>query len=122
MRTTLEFNGLLSILESSFCKHLNHMCYHSNTDNRNHARQEVTFSLDQPEDREQMLDFTFNQSETELQIEGDVFRGFSTEESEAGEYDLKLLYIHNDLLPQVNITFDFSFSIWESGIKDTSQR
>ncbi|XP_030296636.1 uncharacterized protein redic1 isoform X2 [Sparus aurata] len=54
-----------------------------NTDNRNHARQEVTFSLDQPEDREQMLDFTFNQSETESQIEGDVFRGFSTEESEA---------------------------------------
>ena len=98
------------------------MCYHSNTDNRNCARQEVTFSLDQPEDREQMLDFTFNQSETEPQIEEDVFRGFSAEESQAGEYGSKLLYIHNNLLPRVNIKFDFSFSIWESDIKDTSQR
>ncbi|KAM8740120.1 uncharacterized protein redic1 isoform 2-T3 [Acanthopagrus schlegelii] len=52
------------------------------TDSRNHARQEVTFSLDQPEDREQMLDFTFNRSETQQQIEEDVFRGFSTEDSE----------------------------------------
>lgn len=98
------------------------MCYRRKTDSRNHARQEVTFSLDQPEDREQMLDFTFNRSETQQQIEEDVFRGFSTEDSEPGEYGLKLLYIHNDFLPEGNIKFDFSFSIWESGIKDTSQR
>ncbi|XP_076578322.1 uncharacterized protein redic1 isoform X1 [Chaetodon auriga] len=50
-----------------------------NTEPRDHARHEVT-SLNQPEDREPMLDFTLNQSETEQQVEEDVFRGFSTEE------------------------------------------
>ncbi|XP_044042790.1 uncharacterized protein LOC122871572 isoform X2 [Siniperca chuatsi] len=53
-----------------------------NTEANDHARHEVTFSLNQPEDREGMLDFTLNQSETEQQFEEDVFRGFSTEECE----------------------------------------
>ncbi|KAG8005715.1 hypothetical protein GBF38_001675 [Nibea albiflora] len=55
---------------------------HSNTETRDHTRHEVTFSLNQPEDREPMLDFTLNQSETEQHIEEDVFRGFNTEERE----------------------------------------
>ncbi|XP_078137643.1 uncharacterized protein redic1 isoform X2 [Sander vitreus] len=49
---------------------------------RDQARHEVTFCLNQPEDKEPMLDFTLNQSEAEQQFEGDVFRGFSTEECE----------------------------------------
>ncbi|XP_034381752.1 uncharacterized protein LOC117725952 [Cyclopterus lumpus] len=46
------------------------------------AGREVTFSLSQLEDKEPMLEFTLHQSETERQFEGEVFRGFSTEECE----------------------------------------
>ncbi|XP_045928051.1 uncharacterized protein LOC123984878 [Micropterus dolomieu] len=53
-----------------------------NTEARGHARHEVTFSLSPPEDREGILDFTLNQSETKQQFEEDVFRGFSTDECE----------------------------------------
>ncbi len=71
------------------------MCYHSNTQARNHARHEATFYLNQPEDRELVLDFSLNQSQTEQQFEEDVFRGFSTDECEReGEHCLKLLLNH----------------------------
>ncbi|XP_051247822.1 uncharacterized protein LOC127358621 isoform X2 [Dicentrarchus labrax] len=54
-----------------------------NTEARDHERYDITFSLNQPDDRQHMLNFTLNQSETEQQIEeADVFRGFSTEECE----------------------------------------
>ncbi|GAA6233312.1 uncharacterized protein LOC120799693 isoform X4 [Lates japonicus] len=43
---------------------------------------EVSFSLNQPEDKEPMLDFMLNQSETEQRFEEEVFRGFSNEEYE----------------------------------------
>nr|XP_046234576.1 uncharacterized protein LOC124053458 isoform X2 [Scatophagus argus] len=49
-----------------------------NTEARKHARQEVTFCLNQPEDREPMLDFTLNHSDTEA----DIFSGFNAEEYE----------------------------------------
>ncbi|XP_034719850.1 uncharacterized protein LOC117938963 isoform X1 [Etheostoma cragini] len=49
---------------------------------RDRARHEVTFCLNQPEDKDPVLDFTLNQSEAEQQFDGDVFRGFSTEECE----------------------------------------
>ncbi|TKS90989.1 hypothetical protein D9C73_025122 [Collichthys lucidus] len=51
-----------------------------NTETRDHARHKVTFSPNQPEDREPMLDFTLDQSETEQHIEEDIFRGFNTGE------------------------------------------
>ena len=64
------------------------MCYHSSTEARNQARNDVTFPLNQPGDKEPIVDFTFNQSEAEQQLEGDVFREFSTGEREGeGEYD-----------------------------------
>lgn len=67
------------------------MCPHSNTEARDHAGHEVTFSLNQPEDRELVLDFTLNQSEAEQHFEEDVFRGFSTKECEReGEHRLSL--------------------------------
>ncbi|KAI4803274.1 hypothetical protein KUCAC02_006825 [Chaenocephalus aceratus] len=53
-----------------------------NTEAMDQARRDVSFSLNQPEGEEAMLDFTLNQSETEQQFEGEVFRGFSTEECE----------------------------------------
>ncbi|KAJ4924674.1 hypothetical protein JOQ06_003626 [Pogonophryne albipinna] len=53
-----------------------------NTEAMDQARRDVSFSLNQPEGEEAMLDFTLNQSETEQQFEGGVFRGFSTEECE----------------------------------------
>ncbi|XP_030576405.1 uncharacterized protein redic1 [Archocentrus centrarchus] len=46
------------------------------------VRYEETFSLNQPKDKESMLDFMLNQSETQQQFEEDVFRGFSNEECE----------------------------------------
>ncbi|XP_040886601.1 uncharacterized protein LOC121176576 [Toxotes jaculatrix] len=49
------------------------------TEVRDRARH---FSLNQPEDKEPMLDFIFNQSETEQHFEEDIFRGFSNEEYE----------------------------------------
>ncbi|XP_042367701.1 uncharacterized protein LOC121961706 [Plectropomus leopardus] len=59
----------------------------ANTDARNQTRHEVTFSLSQPADKEPMLDFTLNQSETEQQFEEDYFRGFRSEQREReGEY------------------------------------
>ena len=67
------------------------MCYHSKTEaHRDQARHGVAFCLNQPEDKEPMLDFTLNQSEAEQHFEGDVFRGFSTEECEReGKDNLK---------------------------------
>ncbi|XP_029318414.1 uncharacterized protein C12orf40 isoform X1 [Cottoperca gobio] len=53
-----------------------------NTKARGPTRHDAPFSLNQPEDKEPVLDFTLNQSETEQPFEGDVFRGFSTEECE----------------------------------------
>ncbi|XP_034090225.1 uncharacterized protein LOC117558274 isoform X3 [Gymnodraco acuticeps] len=53
-----------------------------NTEAMDQGRRGVSFSLNQPEGEEAMLDFTLNQSETEQQFEGEVFRGFSTEECE----------------------------------------
>ncbi|XP_042259383.1 uncharacterized protein LOC121890857 isoform X2 [Thunnus maccoyii] len=47
---------------------------------RDRARREVTFSLNQAGDKDPILDFTLNQSESEQQFEEDVFRGFSNEE------------------------------------------
>ncbi|CAK6949779.1 uncharacterized protein LOC122974860 isoform X2 [Scomber scombrus] len=44
------------------------------------VRNQVTFSLNQVGDKEPVLDFTLNQSESEQQFEEDVFRGFSNEE------------------------------------------
>lgn len=58
------------------------MCYHSSTELRESERQEVRFSFSQLGDKEPLLDFTLNQSETEQQFEEDVFRGFCNEEYE----------------------------------------
>lgn len=55
-----------------------HICYHSKA--RGLERHQVTFSLNQAGDKERVLDFTLNQSESEQQFEEDVFRGFSNEE------------------------------------------
>ncbi|XP_040000928.1 uncharacterized protein LOC120799693 isoform X3 [Xiphias gladius] len=67
------------------------------TEVRDCARHEVSYSINQPEDKEPLLDFTLNQSETEQQFEEDVFRGFSNEEYEReGEYCLKPLNNHNE--------------------------
>ncbi|XP_071370364.1 uncharacterized protein [Centroberyx affinis] len=59
-----------------------------NTEARQHARHKVMFCLNQPEDKEPMLSFTLNQSETEEQFEEQVFRGFSNEDygSEASPF------------------------------------
>ncbi|XP_078137644.1 uncharacterized protein redic1 isoform X3 [Sander vitreus] len=74
---------------------------------RDQARHEVTFCLNQPEDKEPMLDFTLNQSEAEQQFEGDVFRGFSTEECE--REGKETFYINpNDFPAEDNVKFDFS--------------
>lgn len=91
------------------------MCCHSNNKARDHARHEATFSVSKPEDRESMLHFTLNQSDSELQIEEDIFRGFGAKECKReGEHCLKSLHNHNYFFPpQVNIKFDFSFSFWE---------
>lgn len=67
-----------------------HVYYPSNTEAMDQARRDVSFSLNQPEGEEAMLDFTLNQSETEQQFEGEVFRGFSTEECEEEGKHLKL--------------------------------
>lgn len=64
-----------------------YVCYHSNTEARDKARHEVTFSLNQLEDKESMLDFSLHQSDTKQQFEGDYFEGFRTEQCEReGEY------------------------------------
>ncbi|KAL7370576.1 hypothetical protein ABVT39_004568 [Epinephelus coioides] len=52
------------------------------TEARDKARHEVTFSLNQLEDKEPMLDFSLHQSDTEQQFEGDYFEGFRTEQCE----------------------------------------
>ncbi|XP_069556174.1 uncharacterized protein [Brachyistius frenatus] len=46
------------------------------------AGDRVTFSLNQSEDSEPMLDFMLNQSEAQQQFDEDVFRGFSNEKYE----------------------------------------
>ncbi|XP_035465918.1 uncharacterized protein LOC118285967 isoform X5 [Scophthalmus maximus] len=43
---------------------------------------DVSFSLDQTEDKESALDFTLHQSDAEQHFEEDVFRGFSNEDDE----------------------------------------
>ncbi|XP_068442841.1 uncharacterized protein [Clinocottus analis] len=53
-----------------------------NTGAWDQAGHEASFSLGQLEDKEPMLELTFNQSETEQQFQGDVFWGFSTEDCE----------------------------------------
>ncbi|XP_074554709.1 uncharacterized protein redic1 [Halichoeres trimaculatus] len=51
-------------------------------DHEEHDEHEATFSFNQPEDTEPMLDFTLNHLETEQQFVEDGFRGFSTDEHE----------------------------------------
>lgn len=55
------------------------VCYHSVSDVR---VRDVSFSLDQTEDKESALDFTLHQSDAEQHFEEDVFRGFSNEDDE----------------------------------------
>lgn len=59
-----------------------HLCCHSNTKARDSTRQEVNFSVNQPEETEPVLDFTLNSSENELQLDEDIFSGFCAEEYE----------------------------------------
>ncbi|XP_063316705.1 uncharacterized protein LOC134615949 isoform X3 [Pelmatolapia mariae] len=47
-----------------------------------HATYVDSIFLNQPKDKESMLDFTFNQSEIQQQLEDDVFRGFCDEDCE----------------------------------------
>ncbi|KAF0029564.1 hypothetical protein F2P81_018669 [Scophthalmus maximus] len=47
---------------------------------------DVSFSLDQTEDKESALDFTLHQSDAEQHFEEDVFRGFSNEDDEKEAY------------------------------------
>ncbi|XP_056280257.1 uncharacterized protein LOC130200231 isoform X2 [Pseudoliparis swirei] len=51
-----------------------------NTEAWDQAGREVTFSLGQLEDKEPVLDYTLHREESQRQFEGEVFRGFSTEE------------------------------------------
>ncbi|KAK9525557.1 hypothetical protein VZT92_016250 [Zoarces viviparus] len=53
-----------------------------NTEAWGQARHDVAFSLNQLEDTEPTPEFALNQSDTEQQFEGDVFRGFSAEACE----------------------------------------
>lgn len=72
------------------------MYYHSKIELRQRERQEVRFSFKELADKEPMLDFTLNQSETEQQFEEDVFRGFCNEEYEReGNVCLKFLNKHS---------------------------
>ncbi|XP_071358031.1 uncharacterized protein [Trachinotus anak] len=66
------------------------------TEVRDPAGHEVSFCLNQPEDKGPMLDFTLNQSEPEQQFEEDVFRGFSNDEyeSEASQFGSAKSKIH----------------------------
>lgn len=74
--------------------HTIRICYHSIS--RDRTRHEVTFSLDQAGDKEPMLDFTLNQSESEQQFVEDVFRGFSNEEYDRdGKYCLSASSLGN---------------------------
>ncbi|XP_059181880.1 uncharacterized protein LOC131960637 [Centropristis striata] len=67
-----------------------------NMEARDQARHEATLSLNKPPDREPMLDFTINQSETDQQIDSDLFRGFSkTEASHFGRGKPKI-YLKNE--------------------------
>lgn len=75
------------------------MCCHSTTKVKDQSRHQAIFSINQPANREPMLDFTLNHSETELQNEEDIFRGFSAEECEReGEYCLKSFSNHNGFI------------------------
>lgn len=70
-----------------------------------------------------MLDFMLRQSETEQQIEDDVFRGFSNEEYEGGgDACLKIINTHNGSLILHVIKFNFSFLFRKCKLKDISDR
>ncbi|XP_041637022.1 uncharacterized protein LOC121505629 isoform X2 [Cheilinus undulatus] len=49
------------------------------TEATNYTEHKVTFSLNQAEDAEPMLDFTLNQSAAKLQFQEELFSGFNTE-------------------------------------------
>lgn len=86
---TLEVNKLFPLCHFVSTQRVC-VCHHSNTEAWDQAGREVTFSLGQLEDKEPVLDYTLHREESQRQFEGEVFRGFSTEEcDEEGEYWLK---------------------------------
>lgn len=58
------------------------MCCHSKSKAEDHATYVDSIFLNQPKDKESMLDFTLNQSEIQQQLEDNVFRGFCDEDCE----------------------------------------